>query len=47
MINDSGAGWNGTYRNERLTSGVYIWQVTVRYQDGAEKTASGQSTLLR
>ncbi len=47
MVNDSGAGWNGNYRNERMTSGVYIWQVTVRYQDGEEKTASGNTTLLR
>jgi len=47
MINDTAAGWNGTYRNERLTSGVYIWQVTVRYLDGQLKTASGNTTLLR
>ncbi len=47
MINDPVEGWNGTYRNERLTSGVYIWQVTIRYQDGEEKTVSGSTTLLR
>ncbi len=47
MINDPQAGWNGSYRNERLTSGVYIWQVTVRYQDGEERTASGSTNLLR
>ncbi len=47
MINDPGEGWNGTYRNERLTSGVYIWQVTVRYLDGEQKTVSGSTTLLR
>lgn len=47
MINDPGAGWNGNYRNEKLTSGVYIWQVTVRYLDGELKTASGNTTLLR
>ncbi len=47
MINDPGAGWNGTYRSERLTSGVYVYQVTVRYLDGEEKTVSGSTTLLR
>jgi len=47
MVNDTAAGWNGTYRNERLTSGVYIWQVTVRYLDGELNTASGSTTLLR
>jgi len=47
MINDLAAGWNGSYRNERLSSGVYIWQVTVRYLDGELKTLSGNTTLLR
>lgn len=47
MINDSTAGWNGTYRNERLAPGLYIWQVSVRYLDGELKTVSGNTTLLR
>ena len=47
IINDLTTGWNGSYRNERLASGVYIWQVTVRYLDGEQKTLSGNTTLLR
>ncbi|MEZ5044858.1 MAG: proprotein convertase P-domain-containing protein [Saprospiraceae bacterium] len=41
-------GWDGTFRNEPMASGVYIWYMEVVYPyDDAEETLWGQTTLIR
>lgn len=46
-VNEENVGWDGSYRNERMASGVYIWMVEVKYLDGEIGTFSGNTTLLR
>ena len=41
-------GWDGTFRNKPMASGVYIWYMEVLYPfDDAEETKWGQTTLIR
>ncbi len=45
---NEGIGWDGTFRNKPMASGVYIWYMEVVYPfDGAEETKWGQTTLIR
>ncbi len=45
---NEGIGWDGTFRNQPMASGVYIWYLEVLYPfDDAEETIWGQSTLIR
>lgn len=45
---NQGIGWDGTFRNKPMASGVYIWYLEVVYPfDDAEETLSGQTTLIR
>ncbi len=47
MVNDENAGWDGTFRGEPMTPGVYIWYAEVEYIDGMTETLNGQTTLIR
>ncbi len=45
---NEGVGWDGTFRNKPMASGVYIWYLEVVYPfDDAEETLWGQTTLIR
>lgn len=45
---NEGIGWDGTFRNKPMASGVYIWYLEVVYPfDDAQETLSGQTTLIR
>ncbi|MEO0876300.1 MAG: gliding motility-associated C-terminal domain-containing protein, partial [Bacteroidota bacterium] len=46
-VNDPGRGWNGEYRDQILNSGVFVWSLTVRHEDGSEEVLKGQTTLIR
>ena len=46
-INDPAFGWDGTFRGEPAGTGVYVWTVTVEYEDGATESLSGSTTLIR
>lgn len=46
-VNDINRGWDGTFRGEDATSGVYIWALTVEYEDGFEEDFKGHTTLIR
>lgn len=45
--NDDTAGWDGTYRDQTLNDGVYLWQVEALLPDGTTTTLHGQTTLIR
>ncbi len=47
MINDLSIGWNGEFRGEDMSTGVYIWVLDVEYADGFREQLSGQTTLIR
>jgi gliding motility-associated-like protein len=46
-INDASTGWNGTYRGQALTPGIFIWFLEAVYPDGFTEIRRGQTTLLR
>ena len=47
-VNDPDAGWDGTDTGGRaLNGGVYLYRVTVRYEDGSRETLAGETTLIR
>ncbi|SMO49545.1 gliding motility-associated C-terminal domain-containing protein [Saccharicrinis carchari] len=40
-------GWNGYYKNQLCTQGVYIWKATCRFSTGQVKVLTGDVTLIR
>jgi gliding motility-associated-like protein len=47
QLNDSNVGWDGTFRGQTASSGVYVWVLQVEYQDGVQETFRGSTTLIR
>ncbi|WP_238750317.1 proprotein convertase P-domain-containing protein [Neolewinella maritima] len=48
MVNDPDRGWDGTGTNNKpLNAGVYLYKLTVVYEDDSRETLSGQTTLIR
>ncbi len=45
--NDPNAGWNGTYKNELVQVGVYIFEVRFMYADGNRYSTKGSVTVVR
>jgi gliding motility-associated-like protein len=46
-INDDSYGWDGKFRGEYMTSGMYVWYVEAQYIDGAKEIIKGSTTLIR
>lgn len=46
-VNDPTAGWDGDFRGQEASSGVYIWHLIVEYEDGMEESFQGETTLIR
>lgn len=46
-VNDANTGWDGSYRDQPLNAGVYLWVLRVRYDDSQEEVLRGQTTLIR
>jgi gliding motility-associated-like protein len=46
-INDDSYGWDGKFRGEYMTSGMYVWYIEAEYIDGAKEIIKGSSTLIR
>ncbi|MEL7421949.1 MAG: choice-of-anchor L domain-containing protein, partial [Bacteroidota bacterium] len=47
MVNDPSTGWDGTFRDQNMNGGVYLWQVEALLPDGETTVVSGQATLIR
>ena len=45
--NDPKAGWNGTFKNELVQAGVYIFEVQFMYADRNRYTTKGSVTVVR
>ncbi|MEM9886893.1 MAG: gliding motility-associated C-terminal domain-containing protein [Bacteroidota bacterium] len=45
-INEERYGWNGFWKNERLSTGTYAWVAEVEFLDGKRKILSGEVSLL-
>jgi gliding motility-associated-like protein len=46
-INDDSYGWDGKFRGEYMTSGMYVWYVEAEYLDGQKEIIKGSTTLIR
>lgn len=46
-LNSEQAGWNGTFKNQEMNSGVYLYTAEVLFIDGNREIFSGDVTLLR
>ncbi|MEM1215381.1 MAG: proprotein convertase P-domain-containing protein, partial [Bacteroidota bacterium] len=46
-VNTLNVGWDGSFRGEPMSPGVYVWVVTVTHEDGTLETLRGQTTLIR
>ncbi|PSR14393.1 MAG: hypothetical protein DA408_04205 [Bacteroidetes bacterium] len=46
-VNQTTVGWDGTYRDQPMNPGVFIWSILVRHEDGTEENIRGQTTLIR
>ena len=44
--NDPGAGWDGSFRNQKMQPGVYVYYFEVLVADGSKIKYSGDVTLL-
>lgn len=45
--NDEGAGWDGSFRGQAVSPGVYVWQAVVAFLDGVEEVFAGDITVVR
>ena len=45
-VNDLSAGWNGTFRGERMLPGAYVFHATVTYVDGSTEFLEGSFDLI-
>lgn len=45
--NDPQAGWDGTFRGDRLNPGVYVYRIEVIYGDKLQNSFAGDVTLIR
>lgn len=46
-VNDESAGWNGTFRDQPMDPGVYIWVLEAEYMDGSKELFKGNAMLIR
>lgn len=46
-VNDTDRGWDGTHRGEAVSAGVYLYKMTIEYDDGSSQTLAGETTLIR
>jgi gliding motility-associated-like protein len=46
-INDASTGWNGYFKGQPMTSGLYVWYIEAEYIDGAKEILKGHTTLMR
>ncbi len=46
-LNDSDRGWDGNFKGQRISSGVYVYMIELILADGTIVLASGDITLVR
>jgi gliding motility-associated-like protein len=40
-------GWDGTFQDKEMQSGVYVYVAELKYEDGVVETVTGSITLTR
>jgi gliding motility-associated-like protein len=46
-INDPNSGWDGSFRGQPMTSGLYVWYIEAEYIDGAKEILKGHTSIIR
>ncbi|NJN77249.1 MAG: gliding motility-associated C-terminal domain-containing protein [Saprospiraceae bacterium] len=46
-INNENYGWDGTFKNEKMNSGMFVWVVEVTFEDGSVQRFRGSVFLMR
>ncbi len=46
-VNDTSAGWDGTFKNKEMNSEVFVWVAELLYLDGTKELVKGNTTLIR
>lgn len=46
-VNDPTMGWDGTFRGQPVSAGVYVWSLTVVFQDDDTEVLTGETTVIR
>jgi subtilisin-like proprotein convertase family protein len=46
-INETGIGWDGTFKGKIMNPAVFVWSLEVEYIDGEGDVLKGQTTLVR
>ena len=46
-INDPNSSWDGNFRGQPMTSGLYVWYIEAEYIDGAKEILKGHTTIMR
>jgi gliding motility-associated-like protein len=46
-LNNESYGWDGTYKNQPMNSGMFVWTVDVEFEDGKIVTYKGSTFLIR
>jgi gliding motility-associated-like protein len=44
---EEGQGWDGTYRGQDMSPGVYVWMAVIVFVDGEEAVLSGDISIVR
>jgi len=44
--NDPDVGWNGLRKGEKVSSGVYVYNITIRLEDGTEEMRLGELLVI-
>lgn len=44
---DEARGWDGRFRQKRMSTGVYVYQARIRFIDGSVRVFNGDVTLMR
>lgn len=45
--NDESTGWDGTFRGDRVSPGVFVWRAEILFVDGVTLNYDGDVTVLR
>lgn len=47
MVNDPSEGWDGTFKNELMNNGVYVYYAIIKLVDGSTHMYSGDVALMK
>ena len=46
-VNDENFGWDGSFKGQSMSSGIFVWYAEILYPDGTTEIDKGNTTLIR